>query len=392
MDNEEVKILLDKYLDGKATAEEVALLETWYVNHKTTNRSEINDEFIGESVDRIWARLNEQPVIKVKLWPRVAVAAAAVAAITLGVWLYYTSNLNGRHLEPSLSSRATAKDLNDVAPGKNTATLTLANGKTINLSDAKTGVIIDATKLSYNDGTSILSSRANGLSSRANAKDPSGLGMTKGVGMTSVTTPRGGMYQVILPDGTHVWLNADSKISFPSQFIGKERKILLLYGEAYFEVAKNKQKPFIVDAGRQKIAVLGTHFNVNAYREEQAMKTTLLEGRVEVEDSGVSKVLTPGSQAYSGSDGLRIVTVNVNDIIDWKNGDFVFKGETLENIMRKVARWYNVQVEYAPNAPKTITLGGYVSRSRNISAVLELMERTGKVKFKVSGTTVTVTK
>ena len=332
-----------------------------------------------------------------KLWPLglsrtglgIAVAAA-VAVITLGVWLYYTPRHPDAGQDPGSAQYA-----NDVAPGKNTATLTLANGKTIVLSDAKTGVVIDASQIMYSDNTVISTER----SDERSLNNTSGKDLSHSFEMTSVSTPRGGTYQVTLPDGTHVWLNSESKISFPSQFNRKERRIMM-EGEAYFEVAKAYSSsrvsaatrtlvPFIVETKRQTIEVLGTHFNVSAYADEKEMMTTLLEGKVKVKGEGNTITLDPGEQAYSGSDGIR--GLKIDDpaaVIAWKEGDIVLDAD-IKTIMRQLTRWYNVEVVYEGQVSNQ-EFGGTISRTKNISEVLNVLQSTGRVKFKIEGRRVTV--
>jgi transmembrane sensor len=349
---------------------------------------------------------SRQEIAPVKLWPRIVAVAAAVAAITLGVWFYTSRHLEG---DPSLRSGQAVELLNyanDIAPGKNTATLTLANGKTINLSDAKTGVVV-GEELKYNDGTDL------------NGRHPEFISGSPPQQLTA-TTPRGGTYQVTLPDGTKVWLNADSKLEFPSKFGKNEQRIVRLSGEGYFEVSKDKAHPFVVQTDKQEVTVLGTHFNISAYRDEVNTMTTLLEGSVKVSsflappssrgkrsdegslghansrDSSIPRnnvVLKPSQQSVvSGYDRIAIANVDVSDIVDWKNGDFVFRGESLEVVMRKLARWYNIDVVYESGAPKNLILGAYLSRFRPISVVLERLEKTGKVKFKIEGKKIVVMK
>lgn len=331
---------------------------------------------------------NEPSIKPVKLWPRVVAAASILLVLGAGLWFY-----NKGILSPK-ASMSLSKG-NDIAPGRNIAMLTLGDGRVVKLSDAKTGVIINANDLSYTDGSSIQDNTVNHLS-----------GSRKGDQSISLVTPRGGQYQVKLSDGTLVWLNAASKLIFPSKFTGSERKVQLS-GEGYFEVAKSKTQPFIVVSNGQKVEVLGTHFNISAYGDELSVKTTLLEGSVKVLPSALPKslpgseelvegqrrnddkggrILKPGQQStITSSNQIAVAEVDVSQVIAWKAGEFVFTNESLESIMRKVARWYDVEVIYDSNAPRGVTLGGYVSRSRNISVILERMERTGKVIFKIDG-------
>jgi transmembrane sensor len=450
MDTKKAQDLINKFHQGILSVEEEAMLDSWYLSLSEDEQASITDEDLQERKLAILNRLDKvyRKRITIKLWQRIAGVAAAVAAIVFGVWFFSAP----RHAE--LVS-ASPNYTNDVAPGKNTATLTLANGKVISLSDAKTGVVVGANKLAYNDGTAVDPLTGSSLRGGTTKQPPFGdevaasrsAPRNDGQDDVVVSTPRGGQYQITLPDGTRVWLNADSKISFPSQFIGKERKVLLLNGEAYFEVAKvvapatgevaaarsgrprnDVRVPFIVESRGQEVEVLGTHFNINAYSDEGSTKTTLLEGSVRVSSlrapdpslrggttrqsqdevaasrraprndgrssdewgdngqGGNSEVLKPGQQAVltANTKRFKVQEVDVNDVIDWKNGEFIFNDEPLENIMRKVARWYDVEVEYHGVDPKK-RFWGSISRFENVSKVLEKLELTGGLHFKIEG-------
>ena len=406
MNKEEAQQLIDRYLAGHADARERALVERWYERKSAQEQLRGADAF-EHLADELWtgtklrAGINTGQDTGIKksarLWRQVAVAAAAVAAITLGTWLYVNELASSRN-----ASRNDEVVVNDIAPGKHTATLTLPNGKTIELSDAKTGLVINDKSLTYTDGSSL-----------PGAFSDEAIFSNNDV-MLTATTPRGGTYQVTLPDGTRVWLNADSKISFPSQFTGKQRKVLM-EGEAYFEVAKltrsslrgrsgtlqpgsnavqngNERVPFIVETKTQTIEVLGTHFNVTAYADEHHVMTTLLEGKVKVTESGDAMTLAPGEQAYSDGDGLRgLKTDDLEAVIAWKNGQFMFTDEDLQSIMRKVARWYDVEVVYEKGFQNR-GLVGTISKFENVSKVLKMLELTGTVRFKVEGRRITVMK
>jgi transmembrane sensor len=312
---------------------------------------------------------------------KIASVAAALVAVVFGLWFYNFRMLSYRKVDIVYQ--------NDVAPGKNRAALTFANGKTIQLSDAQQGVKV-GKDLKYYDGTEIDAERT----------QPQ---------LLTATTPRGGAYEITLPDGTRVWLNADSKLSFPSSFSGGERRVSLK-GEAYFEVAKSylskvkgdkpvkERIPFVVVTDQQEVTVLGTHFNVNSYEDETATKTTLLEGSVRVAVSGTknallfsSCILKPGEQAINDG-GIRTNKVDVEEVVAWKNGSTVFQDKTLESIMRELSRWYDITVVYSADAPRHEFFSGAVSRTRNISSVLERMQTTGSVKFRIEGRTVIVSK
>ncbi|WP_448634930.1 FecR family protein [Pedobacter panaciterrae] len=212
----------------------------------------------------------------------------------------------------------------------------------------------------------------------------------------TIETPNGGKYQVNLPDGTRVWLNAASLLRYPTKFSGSKR-VVELTGEGYFEVAKLPGKiPFIVKSEGQEVEVLGTHFNINSYEDEGPIKTTLLEGSVRVIRSKSSwnapdnnVLLRPGEQSELGEQKINVKEVNTESILAWKDGDFVFDGDDLKSIMRKVARWYDVEVIYKGEFDD-VKFGGLISRSKNISSVLGIMESTGKIHFVIEGNRITV--
>ncbi|RZM23558.1 MAG: FecR family protein [Pedobacter sp.] len=359
------ELLIDRYLSGAITAAEAEELNAAYLNaamkkqYPSISENDLTDlnQRGRESLVQLIAAIRATRSKRVRLWPRIAVAAAAVAAITLGVWFYNSERGVLKQIQDDVVYN------NDIAPGKNTATLTLATGKVIDLDTSRTSVVVaDSVKT-----------------------------MT----MLTATTPRGGTYQVVLPDGTIVWLNADSKISFPSQFNGKERKILL-EGEAYFEVAKDKARPFIVSTENQDVRVLGTRFNINSYENEGSVKTTLLEGSVRVllsrQDAALRKdvVLTPGQQSILAADKIAVENVDTEEAIAWKNNEFSFNGDDLQSVMRQIARWYDVEVVYEGNVESS----GFVStisRNKKLSEILRALEMNQGVHFKIEGRRIRVT-
>jgi transmembrane sensor len=382
------KELIEKYQAGTATPDEIALIEKW-VMLGTVKELDLSDEELASDFSTIRNQLPLKYERKqVKLWPRIAAAIAIVFCIGLGYSIYLGQTTEGFRLAREYR--------NDIKPGKNTAIITLPDGTAIPLSDTKTGVVI-GDELKYNDNSIVISNEElNLLNSTDKRSLPDGRDDGK-VQTLTASTPRGGTYQVVLPDGTKVWLNADSKLRFLSDYRNKAQRIVQLTGEAYFEVTtaytslqgRRTKQPFLVLSNGQRIEVLGTHFNVSVYPGDPVATTTLLEGSITLNKT----LLKPNQQAERmGKGGLIISNVNGSQAIAWKNGEFVFEGEALESIMRKVARWYDIEVTYAANAPKEFTLSGVVSRTRNISAVLERMESTGKVKFKIEGRKVTVTK
>ncbi|HRN56598.1 MAG TPA: DUF4974 domain-containing protein, partial [Agriterribacter sp.] len=256
----------------------------------------------------------------------------------------------------------------NIAPGGNRATLTLANGSRINLSEAHEGIVINNDRISYEDH-----------SQEIMQLDKSA------INDLVLSTPKGGTYQVTLPDGTKVWLNAASTLKYPSRFEGAER-VVMFSGEGYFEVAKDASKPFRVISDDQEVVVLGTEFNICAYPDEDEKKTTLVEGKVKVSYTGDSHTLqlSPSEQSTLKNGQLTSQQVDVAGEIAWREGVFAFRKESLESIMRKISRWYNVDVDLQENvAQRTFT--GTVSKYENISGVLETLELTNVLHFEIKG-------
>jgi ferric-dicitrate binding protein FerR (iron transport regulator) len=258
-------------------------------------------------------------------------------------------------------------------PGSNKATLTLANGTVIVLEDEKNGV------LSQQGNAKILKLNSGQLAYNTARQPAAG----SPAAFNTLSTPRGGQYQLTLADGTVVWLNAASSITFPAAFSGKERSVTLS-GEAYFEIAANASQPFIVKVGNMQVKVLGTHFNVMAYGDEQTMNTTLLEGAVKVAGATGEVLLQPGQQVKMDHAGaLRVVAANLDEVIAWKNGIFSFNNAGIEEVMRQIARWYDAEVVYPDGIPQD-RFQGEINRNADISTVLKILETSG-VKFTVRG-------
>lgn len=378
--NDSLLLLARKWLAGKITDKERSKFDQWYNGFDDSRHELFSDEAEQAMEDRIkkaiFIRAEIEPAKTIRLWPRIAIAVAAMGAVVIGVYFFSTTSR-------LMDQKNLVSYENDISPGKNSAVLTLANGKIISLSDAKTGVIVDAGQIKYNDGTAITSSSSDHI----------------GTQMVAASTPRGGTYQLSLPDGSKVWLNAASKISFPSKFSQTRRKVIL-EGEAYFEVAK-KHTPFIVQSRQQEVTVLGTHFNINAYAGEPQVKTTLLEGSVRVahlaDADGAAEnisplILKPGEQSLLSGDRITVSKVNTEAAIDWKNELFIFNNDKLEDIMKKIARWYNVEIIYLEQNVKKELFSGRISRSQKVSEVLNKLSQTGAVKFKIEGRRILITK
>ena len=301
-----------------------------------------------------------------------AAAAAIFILVSIGTYFFYNK-------KDTQFKSVRSKPAQDIGPGRDKAILTLSDGSKIILNDAKNGELARQAGISViktDDGQLIYT-----------ISDAGSTGDNK-VAYNTIETPRGGQYQVNLPDGSKVWLNAASSLVYPTQFKGNERNVKVS-GEAYFEVTPNKDMPFRVKSRNQIIEVLGTHFNVNAYTDESVVRTTLLEGLVSIKpDSSTgleNKVLKPGQESLLGKNGIKIQEADIEGVTAWKNGDFVFKEESLVSVMRKVSKWYDVDVSYEKGINENLIFSGLVSRSRNISAILSNMELTGKVHFKIEG-------
>jgi hypothetical protein len=273
---------------------------------------------------------------------------------------------------------------NDVAPGRNKAVLLLADSTSIVLDDSDTGMLAQ-------QGSTRILKLVNG---QLTYKAPIGarLQATSRPLYNVISTPRGGQYQVILPDGSKVWLNAASSLRFPTTFTGKER-IVMLTGEAYFDIAPNRNMPFRVQAGDTKVEVLGTQFNVMAYENEDRINTTLLEGSIRVSgQKGEGLKLKPGQQAtmlLNASGAIATHEADTESVVAWKNGVFQFDGNDIQTIMRQIERWYDVDIHYAGKAPEG-HYSGTVGRDKSLLKVLRIFEEEGDIKFKIEGKNLTI--
>lgn len=313
-----------------------------------------------------------------RLWYQIT--AAAILLIFSAV-AFITWNYNGHRKSNSIEG-LTAE--NDIAPGKNSATLTLANGRKIKLSDAMNG------ELAKEAGVSISKTKNGQIVYAVTTQGKSQLNSSsEDISYNLISTAKGEMYQVILPDQSVVWLNAASSLKYPASFANlKERKVIL-DGEAYFQVTHNGKQPFRVQTAAQLIEDIGTAFNVNSYGDEPGIKTTLVEGSVRINNN---ILLKPGEQAMNSGNSIKVSQVDTETATGWKDGDFVFKGTDFKTAMRKIARWYNIEVVYHPGTGNNIELGGWISRKNNLSAVLKWIESTNNVHFKVEGRRITVVK
>ncbi len=297
--------------------------------------------------------------------------AAASLALAVGVGATYILD---KEIPSDTQAVAVIQEINEITPAISGAILTLADGSKIVLDSLGNGQVAQQsnTTISNKDGKLIYNSQK-GASTVYN----------------TMSTPKAEKYSLQLADGTKVWLNASSSIKFPTAFSGKTREVSIT-GEAYFEVSSNKNKPFIVDAGGMKVEVLGTHFNINSYDDEEVIRTTLLEGSVVINQNMKSKKLYPGQQAVVNTIGDISLEKNVNlsQVMSWKNGLFYFENSSLQEVMRELSRWYDVDVVYVNGIPKR-NFEGEIQRNLKLSEVLRILEL-NKVKFKVEGRTVLI--
>jgi len=303
------------------------------------------------------------------------IAAAAAVLLMLGIGGYFL-------LAPPAEKQVTVKRYKgDVQPGGNKAMLTLSDGSTISLEDAQQG------SLAQQGGSQVIKSADGELAYNKSGQQG------EEIQYNTLTTPFGGQYRITLPDGTSVWLNAGSSLRYPTAFTGKERKVELK-GEGYFDVAKNATMPFFVKlANGVEVRVLGTQFNVNAYSDEKNIATTLVEGAVLIKNNEIANVLQPGQQSLAGQydNTLKLVkNADVATVTAWKDGVFKFNDANIETVMKQLSRWYDIEIVFEGNPVKEY-FNGTIPRNVPVSKVLELLELTGLVHFKIEGKRIIVT-
>jgi transmembrane sensor len=363
MDKNQAKELLEKFNEGKASGQELRLLEHWFSKQTELNDQDLPVDNSTELSTQMWqevylATVPAAKANKVKLWPRIAIAASV--ALVLGITGYLFFNQYRLKTDPPALTA-------NVAPGKNAATLTLANGRKIKLSSAVKG------KLAEEAGVVITKSDDGHL-----VYELKGTGTDPGQ-VNTLETAKGETYELRLPDGSLVWLNAESSISYTAALNDKGLRNVRLNGEAYFEVAHDAKKPFRVSSKGQVIEVLGTKFNVNAYGDEPGTTTTLVQGSVRVSKpvtrptANDELMLKPGQQAILNGSQLVKSNVNPEEALAWKNGFFNFKNENLGSVMRKLSRWYNIEVEYKGDLTNVL-VEGEIPRNTSLSQVLQVLE------------------
>lgn len=380
---ERIHFLLQAYISKQASVQEENELMSWLLEAeedselksymlKIWNEYQPARDISYVNWDEMYSRVLQSSVVLIEPkvrkinWARLVAAAVIIGVFAAGAYLYFTPD--------SQQSIATVQPKqNDIpAPLDNKAVLTLADGTKIRIDSSGNGTL--ATQ-----GNMQIIKKANGEISYSGTS-------TGKIGYNTINVPRGSKsLRLLLGDGSQVWINVGSSLTFPTAFTGKERKVRIT-GEAYFEVAQNTSMPFLVQHNDVSVSVLGTHFNVNTYEDEVAEKITLLEGSVRVNKSSHSQLLKPGQQASISNKGFKeinvINNVDLDEVMAWKEGKFIFGEKTdISAIMREISRWYNVDIEYQGKINQNFW--GSISKDVNVSQVLKVLEATGSVKFKV---------
>jgi transmembrane sensor len=381
--------LLQRYLEGDASQDEIILVEQWYQQMAGTgvwNWEEDERQRLETAMERrLLEQINPKPpealpppgervvrgiAPRQRTMMRLAVAAVLLTVVT-GTYLLFLKR------QPLKTASVEERYQNDVRPGRNSALLRLTNGKTILLDDS-------APRTIPGQGSVTITNDKGQLTYRALAEDPAE------TFYNTLTTPKGNQYHLVLPDGSNVWLNAASSITYPTVFAGKERQVDIS-GEAYFEVAKNERQPFVVRQGEITVQVLGTRFDANCYGDAAAGMITLLEGKVRVEKGAAESLLEPGQQAVmrTAAGGISIHRhPDISAVMAWKNDSFGFHDADIGSVMQEVERWYDVQVVYEATITKHFVAD--ISRNVPLSQLLQLLEATGQVHFRIEGKKVIV--
>ncbi|AYL93840.1 FecR family protein [Mucilaginibacter celer] len=361
MEDHYYRLLAQRYLDGKLADDELEV----FIHLLNEGKME---SYLKEAINTETG-ITEQDEISIKKtttirylnnqWLKYAAAIIVLLGVSAALYLNRT---------PQKQQMASALK-HDALPGGNKAVLILANGDSISLDEASNGQIA-------RQGNAKVSKVQNGLIAYASGKDT-----TTKITRNTINTPRGGQYNVKLADGSMVWLNSASSITFPTLFNGDTREVKIT-GEAYFEVAKNAAKPFLVQCGGQTVRVLGTHFNINAYDDEPGIRTTLLEGSIRLSTGSQSRLLVPGQQAVVRGDAIAMEgKPNLTAVTAWKDGLFVFDDTDLPQLMRQISRWYDVKIVYN-GKPGDYAFVGEINRNTRLTSVLKILEASG-VKFKI---------
>ncbi len=395
MTKDEVKELIPQLVAGNCNRDNTLTFESWITNADSVEVAEILDLYytsltkaplekldFSVLINKIESKLNEADndsyfnlkptnkliksnlkVFSTRRW----MSVAAIFLLIIGGAFLLKTTLGIGNSIASIDIRYK----NDVAPGSNKAILTLGNGSKIDLVNTKDGIIESdkGVKIDKAGETVIYKSNSPKYS-------------TSETVFNTITTPRGGQYQLALPDGSKVWMNNASSIKFPVAFSGNTREVVLS-GEAYFEVAKNPNKPFIVHVNDLEVKVLGTHFNIMCYSDESSIKTTLIEGSVKLSKGNLSELLYPGKIASFQHQSFTVADADIEQELAWKNGYFIFNKSDIETIMRQLARWYDVNVNYEGAKPKNLFVG-QIKKEASLAESLKIIELSG-IHFKIEG-------
>ncbi|MBO9727883.1 MAG: DUF4974 domain-containing protein [Chitinophaga sp.] len=373
MNQEQLTAIIERIANNTATDEDISVYSAW-CDAQQEQAQELND--LSDIEAFTFRQIQRRTGLSTRKWMmirRIAAAAAVTGILAGSLYIYKYAN---HRVTPAPIAAVTTD--HPITAGKNTATLTLANGKTIVLADSHDG------KLTNQAGSEITKTTDGSLEYH-----PVATGAAIDIQYNKLSTARGEQYQITLPDGTKVWLNAATTLTFPTSFANLPSRKVDVTGEAYFEVTPDAAHPFIVRTTQQEVKVLGTSFNINNYADEPLAKTTLIQGAIKINNG---KTLTPGQQAISAKDGaMKIANVATEATIAWKNGYFEFNDEDIYEIMRKVSRWYNVEVIYEGDIPMN-AMEGTISRFEDVTKVLNTIQKTGLLRFRIAQKKIYVSK
>ena len=374
MDEKRIDNLSYKLLTGEITPAERKELDDWYNHFDSSEQlvhSELNQQqFAAQLYQQIRTSAGITPLKRIPFYRSRYAAVAASLLLLLSIGGIYTI-----YSDQEKSQNTIAKKVVEIKAGSNRAMLTLANGKTIDLENAAEGVLPT--------GDQSVKKTGDGTITYINSADNDGA-------YNTLSTPKGGKFSIRLPDGTLAILDASSSLRYPSAFKGAKRMVEVS-GQVYFEVVHNAKQPFTVKVADQTIEDLGTHFNINSYPGGDGVKTTLEEGLVSISSGRKTVFLKPGQAAFShaGAKDITVAAADLEEVLAWKNGYFRFNDEHIENIMAQLSRWYDIEVTYSGKLPVD-GFNGTISRSKNLSQVLTMLERTGIIHFKIEGRRITV--
>lgn len=375
--NRDFQILIQKYLDGKITIEEIKLLINYYESfqesHDWVEDLGSENELKSKMLINILGSIEDERPSKVIPFYRTSIFKYA-ATILLFIALAFTIGYNTFYNEAAITKKA----LTEISPGYSKATLVLSDGTKVDLDAHKNELISqDDVSTIQNTDSGLVYDVVNNIDEKNEIAE---------LKYNTLFVPNGGVYQIKLPDGTKVWLNSATSLKFPERFVGDKREVTL-YGEAYFEVTKDK-KPFIVTTNTASVTVLGTQFNVCSYIEDTYFSSTLVEGSVKLSSTlnDNSEVLKPFQRAVitKGEDVIDLKPVDVKIYTSWKNGKFVFERESLEHILIKMSRWYDVDIVFENENLKNQTFTGVAYKNKSIENLLNMITQITKANYKIT--------